>query len=947
MKRKCITGLLHRLGAAALCAMGRFDGISLPERSGLRMERPKEYIQYFEPRLKELADSLAKKPGGYLLAESAKEKVIQTGKMRLRRFTDPYFINLSAEIVKDDNPIAQYDLSMLTSEDREKAAQVIQKRLETGELVLPERMLRTVDVILANFENYLAYMLKCLSGHREAVCDLLFAGRLYTKITDLSFAGDTHNQGKCTAVVETDAGRFVFKPHSCKIDEKAYDFIGKYFGDVIIMPKVYAADEEFGICEFLGKRIAKGDQEAKEYYYSLGGTAAVIKMLGSTDMHMENLFACGTKLALIDIETLLYPDQEGTGRGFAGYYDPEDEKALSNSMLRTAFLNMRYQDKHFEKEFSILLNTDEDGSAPVAGGQKRTVLDYLEEYIRGFSAIYDRCMERKEALKRDIPAYFSKHILRVIVWPTRSYGEVLKRLNSCYSYRSEAYYRSQLDKLPEVLGSEKTVKNDKVTLSEIRHLREGEIPFFYTYADSRDIYADGSMVAADYYTQSAVERVSWILDSMGEEEKQFEISLMRLSLSYTRIKGEKSSPGRLLRETAPITKETALTAAGAILERVFDDALALKSGERTWFCFDPGAENCSLMSAGLYTGTAGMAVYFAAMAKAAVTDNVKRKAEICLDSAMRMPERFLNRTELTGTREDRQKVSLGEGGGLGGILKAIVLVNRYTDGAYEALLKKAKKMICRLDPGIFEDTDKSGGISGLIVTLCRYEELYSDESIQALIQRLAERLRALRTLKYRDMLLWKTIAPHPVSGAVHGMTGIAESLLMADLRLGCMEFGKDAEGALAFEDACFDPELGCWTDRRIPGTRKPAAGNCYGPEGMGIICARLKHEGIANRLSEQIRKNAEAAVRRPELYRLDHLCCGNMSTVDYYLETGKPDRAGTILAQVTEDAEKSGEYRIGFADCLTNNNVTLFYGLAGIGYELIRYTDREKYPTVL
>ena len=114
---------------------------------------------------------------------------------------------------------------------------------------------------------------------------------------------------------------------------------------------------------------------------------------------------------------------------------------------------------------------------------------------------------RKEELKRDIPLYFSNHILRVITWATRSYAEVLKRLNSCYSYSSEAYYQSQLDKLSEVLESEKTIKNSNVTSVEIRYLSEGEIPFFYTYGDRRDIFADGSVVAADYYIQSAVERV--------------------------------------------------------------------------------------------------------------------------------------------------------------------------------------------------------------------------------------------------------------------------------------------------------------------------------------------------------------------------------------------------------------------------------------------------------
>ena len=906
-----------------------------------------DYMRYFEPRITELANSLKDKPGGNLLSEKATEEIILTGEKRILRVTVNYFMDLSAKVVKDDNPLAQYDLMLLTREDKEKAAKIILDKLDSGEFVLPERMQKTVDVILRNYGDFISYMLQCLSNHREAICELLFGGKIYTQITGVHLEGDSHNHGKSTTVVETDAGKMVFKPHSCAIDAMAYEFMGKYFDDVIVMPKVYAHGEEFGVCEFLEKRVAEGDKEAKAYYYSLGGTGAVIKMLGSIDMHMENLFACGTKLALIDIETLLYPYLDGIGRGRAGYYAPEDEKAISNSLLRAAFLNMHYEGKFIVKEFSILLNTEEEGSAPIVDGQRRSVLDYSEEFFRGFSDVYDRCLAKKEELKHDIRESFSKHILRVIVWATRSYSDIINRLNSCYSYSSEEYYQSQLDKLPDVLLSEKQVKNDAVTKSEMKHLSEGEIPFFYTYADSRDIYADGELVSAGYYTLSAEERVFEIIDSLSEEEKQFEIHLMQLSLSYTRIRDEKEVKNRLINETEPVTKEKAIREAEAIFERIYKDGLKLKSGERTWFGFDPGAENCTLMSIGLYSGTVGMAVFFAAMAKAAVTDSVRRRAKECLTSAMNMLERYLDTLPVTGGPEDKQKVSLGEGGGLGGILRALVLVNRYTNGEYDSLLEKAKNLTCRINPEFFEYTDKSGGISGLIVTLCRYEELYSDEKIQKLTEKLANRLLELRTLDYNGTLLWKTIKNHPVSGAVHGMTGIAESFLMADLRCGCTKYEKDAVDALEFDDSCFDPELGSYKDMRIPGSRKPARGNCYGSEGMGIICTRLKNNGIKNSVTERILANAQIAVPLSNLYPLDHLCCGNMSTVDYYLETGDDSKAGILLAQVIKYAEQNGRYSIGFADFIPNNNVTLFFGLAGIGYELIRYTNKEEFLTAL
>ena len=97
----------------------------------------------------------------------------------------------------------------------------------------------------------------------------------------------------------------------------------------------------------------------------------------------------------------------------------------------------------------------------------------------------------------------------------------------------------------------------------------------------------------------------------------------------------------------------------------------------------------------------------------------------------------------------------------------------------------------------------------------------------------------------------------------------------------------------------------------------------------------------------RILERADRAVRRDLPLLSDHLCCGNMSTVDYYLETGDREAAGRLLADVLKRKESTGHYQLGSAENVPNDNVTLFYGLAGIGYELIRFTDPEVYETVL
>ena len=59
------------------------------------------------------------------------------------------------------------------------------------------------------------------------------------------------------------------------------------------------------------------------------------------------------------------------------------------------------------------------------------------------------------------------------------------------------------------------------------------------------------------------------------------------------------------------------------------------------------------------------------------------------------------------------------------------------------------------------------------------------------------RLVSLKTLPAGDTLLWKTLNDkrHPISGAVHGMTGIAEALLMAGRLLQTDDFAPAAADA--------------------------------------------------------------------------------------------------------------------------------------------------------
>ena len=102
---------------------------------------------------------------------------------------------------------------------------------------------------------------------------------------------------------------------------------------------------------------------------------------------------------------------------------------------------------------------------------------------------------------------------------------------------------------------------------------------------------------------------------------------------------------------------------------------------------------------------------------------------------------------------------------------------------------------------------------------------------------------------------------------------------------------------------------------------------------------------IAYRAAEVCDKCADLAERSaaclPLLYR-DHLCCGNSAIAEYYLATGKREEAGRILHSIHLRKGKTGTYITTHPGYHNSTDLSLFYGITGIGYEMLRYAFPEK-----
>ena len=106
----------------------------------------------------------------------------------------------------------------------------------------------------------------------------------------------------------------------------------------------------------------------------------------------------------------------------------------------------------------------------------------------------------------------------------------------------------------------------------------------------------------------------------------------------------------------------------------------------------------------------------------------------------------------------------------------------------------------------------------------------------------------------------------------------------------------------------------------------------------------------AGRGGERARALAELVSRSVDglpLNPFDHLCCGNAAIAEYYLAVEDREAAGRVLATLYERRQKEGEYRDAYSGATGQVSASLFNGICGIGYEMLRYARPHDVQSVL
>ncbi|MCR5237229.1 MAG: hypothetical protein K6E34_08545 [Lachnospiraceae bacterium] len=305
---------------------------------------------------------------------------------------------------------------------------------------------------------------------------------------------------------------------------------------------------------------------------------------------------------------------------------------------------------------------------------------------------------------------------------------------------------------------------------------------------------------------------------MSDEDLSFEEDLIRrcFSVRAKQRDNRRKKPPR--RKEKPLSSRLALKEAEELFTLVYDIKLTAPDGAVGWLVIKDGGSMADPADAGLGTGITGIGLFAAALHSVSTDSVILKKTQDIVDRVRgSLTAQLLSLKQKSGSGlSGILACKLGEASGFGGILRGLVLMERYQgSGLFASLVRDTSELLYKsLDFGCTDMTDRMGGIAGLIATLCAYTELRGVSSARELIAAGAARLMELKNFNADGHTLWNTISKrHLISGAGHGMMGIAHALFNAGSLLGESKWIEAAEEAVAFELETYSDKLHTWPDR--------------------------------------------------------------------------------------------------------------------------------------
>lgn len=774
-------------------------------------------------------------------------------------------------------------------------------------------------------------------------------------------AGDSHQDGRTVTLLHFDNGTtVVYKPRSLETDIAFAQWLGWLERSGLEETPLAARTIDrghYGWQQFIDHRPCENEEQVARYYYRMGVFSGIFHLFQSTDMHYENIVACGEMPYVIDMETVIansifktgllpFPSSElqrtvltsglyPTGQLFSMRFDFDisgiagKPDQVSGNMTGWALKNDEDGPPRYEQ---VPFITAHDRHLVRRNGETMNPVQYIGDIMRGFEAVYRIMLQERDRLFEVVSTLFSRSHGRALLRPTFLYGRFLTA-SVHPDYMGDGLKREYLlEMLWNITKAEPAF--ERVVWSEIQDLLNNDIPYFTFRLDGTSIMDSRGQPITDIFKQSGLDIIRSQIDRLGEDDMAFQMRLLSASLHYNEIRDMEAAAVEALPGNGPAEDGRPfdpMAEARRIADHLTEHAI-VNDEFASWIGVRNQDEKpmWQAMDFSLYSGIMGIAVFLGQMY--AQTKETKYR-DIAVKSFRYVMSVF-----------DRMKgdTSPSVFNGMGAVVYAGIYLNelfefpdarRFALGLLDSIRKAPQSGFENIQGNGFTETvpivDYLDGYAG-IATLCTNiwaatgEKAAYDTAV-LYGRHLIERLEA---------------EPIALTGFAHGSSGIIYALDRLE-QCGWQE-GRALRAKLAqFEASNFDAAHRNWRDLREHAASPFGSYYwCHGAPGVLLGRSLAADSGEKpEQLAAAMEAVMEASGKQPRL----SLCHGLFGNIDILLdisaaEWGRPFKPA-IDRCIAQSLERT-DIRSKLEGMQSRSLMGLMLGITGVGWTLLRIHNR-------
>ncbi|MDR0691374.1 MAG: type 2 lantipeptide synthetase LanM [Streptococcaceae bacterium] len=787
------------------------------------------------------------------------------------------------------------------------------------------------------FLKNLEFFVNAVHESKKEIADFLASE--VKEVVDLGFSlGDSHDQGKSVIVVEFNVHqKMVFKPRNlevCQAFEQFLSWCNKTSGllDIKIPKGIYK--ENYSFIQFIEHRTCKSEKEVSEYYERFGYLLALAYVFCITDLHSENLIAHGSYPFLIDIETIFH------NQANLSVLDEMECKMLDaemiNSLVKTSLLptvfetdphkkkgmldlsgltgdeqqelekkfiqpvNIGQVDFHFELKPGFLNATQ---NIPLMNDEKVDPANYRINIVQGFESMLCFLEKNKERILKELDFFqlFAGKKIRCLMKTSQKYASLLL-------YANHPNYAENMVKREKLLWNLWSYlhKNLEIIDSEYKDLLFNDIPIFYSYTNSRDVFDSRGKRVKDYYQETGLQKVMDVISNLSEKVIQKQMGLLMANLDiFVRNELEKKDAQsfNFLREAENI--------AASLWESRFQSKDELSF--TTVISILNQRYSVMAINSSLYEGLAGMTLFYLEL-------HLATKEEKYFECYQQILKNAMLKTK------DQELILSAYYGVLSQIFP--LLVEARTLGS-QKVIGKIKELVGMLADYKFQDSIRIDWLTGLAGVLGIVSEVY-------LLLKIDEALQIAYLLSQKLLLELEDSNRDELNehGVVHGLSGLA-------LALAKYYWIKPSESLKEKIISLLAKEMDIYQ------AKQQSLRFCYSSPGMLAVRLYINDLFQHSKIKEQVAilsSNLEGSEKD------DSLCHGNAGVIASLFEYQAYDErineaVSKGIRALLRHRYLQGEYELQKIPGFVAKGA--FTGLAGVGLALLRLNGKKTSNVLL